>query len=438
MVNFFRKNIIHRFFNLREYVRNGVSYDEIIRIEILISMTVFSHLFSLIYLPIALLIGVSKLTIINYSLYLFVCIPLVLYFINKNKYNVSKLIMFVLGTTFMFVKAGSLGPSSGMNISMLIICFASFAFWTLKDYYYIIICNSVVILLITILEFYNYKLFEIHFTTTPFEYYFNLYSTIFFCILFFYVTIRINQYSIYKVNRVNKQLLINNNSLKKVNADLDSYLYRASHDMRAPLTSMMGLIQMLKSSKSVNDIQSITDLQLKCVQKLDDNIQQIIHLSRNSNATLKIEKINLNQLCVSIYEDIKDQTHAVDFNVNVLENAPLYNDNYRLTTVLNNLISNAIKYINLEVKEHHIDIDAEITLDELKFTIKDNGIGINNENLPHIFKMFYRATDKSKGTGLGLFIVQEIIKKLNGKIEVHSEVNKYTEFIFTIPNQIPL
>lgn len=434
MIQFFRKNIIHRFFNLREYVRNGVSYDEIIRIEILISMTIFSHLFSLIYLPIALIIGVSQLTIINYSLYLFVCIPLVLYFINKNRYNVSKFIMFFLGTAFMFVKAGSLGPGSGMNIAMLIICFATFAFWTLKDYIYIVFCNTVVIILITILEFYDYKLFDIQFSTTPFEYYFNLYSTIFFCILFFYVTIRINQYSIYKVNRINKQLLVNNSSLKKVNADLDSYLYRASHDMRAPLTSMMGLIQMLKTSKSISDIQTISELQSKCVQKLDDNIQQIIHLSRNSNAALKIERIDLNALCMSIYDEVKDVTHNIQFHIDIVELAPLYNDTYRFTTVLNNLISNAIKYINIDAKEQRIDIRAEITEEELKFSIKDNGIGIPKENLPHIFKMFYRATDKSKGTGLGLFIVQEIIKKLNGKIEVQSEENKFTEFVFTIPN----
>jgi signal transduction histidine kinase len=206
--------------------------------------------------------------------------------------------------------------------------------------------------------------------------------------------------------------------------------------MRAPLTSMLGLIQLLKNSTTVSEIQSITDLQLKCIYKLDDNIQQIIHLSRNTNTELKIEAISLNQLCQTIFEDIKDNTHSITFKTSIDEKVAFHNDYYRISTVLNNLISNAVKYIRPSADEHVIEIKGQVTNTEVNFTIYDNGIGINASNLPNIFKMFYRATDQSKGTGLGLYIVQEIIKKLDGTIEVQSKENEYTQFEVMIPNQI--
>ena len=107
-------------------------------------------------------------------------------------------------------------------------------------------------------------------------------------------------------------------------------------------------------------------------------------------------------------------------------------DRNRLMTVLNNLISNSIKYRH-PARNPEVFVSVEMGKEFVTLKIRDNGIGIKDYHLGKILDMFYRTSDHSTGSGLGLYIVKETIKKLGGSIDVESEVNQGTQFIIHLP-----
>jgi signal transduction histidine kinase len=122
---------------------------------------------------------------------------------------------------------------------------------------------------------------------------------------------------------------------------------------------------------------------------------------------------------------------AVERIVNIEQSQPFFSDRWRLKVILNNIISNAIRYRN--GRDPVIKVDVTINEHEANVAIQDNGKGIEEEHLPNVYKMFYRATDDGAGSGLGLYIVKEAVDKLNGQIDIQSEVGKGTIVRFAIP-----
>jgi signal transduction histidine kinase len=436
LLNFIRTKIIRRFINLRSLSSRQVPYDEIIRIELLVAMCLLTVISGILYIIIGSVLGVSFLIILNYLLFFSTVVPLVLYLIKKGYYNQSKLIMMVIGSLFMFIKAASLGRDSGMNLSMLIIVFATFAFYSINDYKYILLSLCLSTCLITVLEVTDYNLLGDDTATNNFEYEFNYISTGLFAILFFYVILRVNQYMNSKLANLNSKLLVKNKSLKKLNQELDSYVYRTSHDMRAPLTSLMGLIQLTKTEKDPEKLNALIQMQENCINKLDLHIQQIIQLSRNIKTDVQAQPIQFRSILDDIFEELSffEQAGIIKKNIRIDTPSTLYSDPYRIKTILNNLISNAFKYYRKSEDDPYIDIDISSTKSVTTIIIKDNGIGIPAEYLENIFNMFYRASNQSKGSGLGLYIVKEMVEKIDGTISVKSRVNTFTQFYIELPN----
>ncbi len=436
ILDFIRGRIIRKFIDLRSLSARQVPYDEIIRIELLVAMCLVAVLFGSIYLVIGIFFKLSFLIILNYLLFFSTVIPFVLFLIKKGNYNQAKLIMMVIGSVFMFVKAASLGRESGMNLAMLIIIFATFAFYSIEDYKYILLSLAITSTLIVILETTDYKLLGNDTTTNLYEYEFNYITTILFCILFFYVILRVNQFINLKLTGLNNKLLSKNNSLKKLNEELDSFVYRTSHDMRAPLTSLMGLVTLIKNEKDPDSIQELVRMQENCINKLDLHIQQIIQLSRNLKTDLITQPIQFESILNDIFEELSFFEQAGAMKKTIRINTPfyLYSDPYRIKTILNNLISNSFKYYRKEAEQPSMDIDISSTKKSTIILIKDNGIGIPTEYIEHVFDMFYRASNQSTGSGLGLYIVKEMVEKLNGTITVKSRVNSFTQFLIEIPN----
>ena len=117
---------------------------------------------------------------------------------------------------------------------------------------------------------------------------------------------------------------------------------------------------------------------------------------------------------------------------------PFYSDKTRVEIVLNNLFSNAIKFQDSQKKLPQISIWAKISADKVSIKFSDNGIGIEERHIEKIFDMFYRASEKAKGSGLGLYIVKETLVKLGGTIAVRSEIGVSTIFEIEIPNLPPV
>ena len=107
-------------------------------------------------------------------------------------------------------------------------------------------------------------------------------------------------------------------------------------------------------------------------------------------------------------------------------------DRNRIQIILNNLLANAIRYRH-PARKPEVVVEAVLKGQFVQITVKDNGIGINEKHIGKIFDMFYRTSDTSSGSGLGLYIVRETIKKLNGSIDVVSHVNEGTSFTIVLP-----
>jgi signal transduction histidine kinase len=225
-----------------------------------------------------------------------------------------------------------------------------------------------------------------------------------------------------------------NRELSKRNTELDNFVYSVSHDLRAPIASVLGLINLAKKDKDISMKDKYLDMINKSALQQDDFIKEILDQSRNSRLEVKREEILFEPLIDETFSQLKFATSAgqsVQRIINVEQKQPFYSDRWRLKVILNNIISNAIRYRN--GKDPVIKVDVTINENLASVAIHDNGKGIDEEHLPNIYKMFYRATDDGAGSGLGLYIVKEAIDKLNGNINIESEVGKGTIVTFKIP-----
>jgi len=230
-----------------------------------------------------------------------------------------------------------------------------------------------------------------------------------------------------------------NRELKKVNSELDRFVYSASHDLRAPLTSLLGLIQLARDENDLETIRNYLDLQEKSIHKLDNFIQDIVNISKNARTEIRQDDIDFRELIEDIFDqlDYMDHTRLVEKSIVISQETPFYSDQHRLGIVLNNLLSNAIRYAAPHRKDAYIKVQVEVSKDEALLHIEDNGRGIAEEHLEKIFDMFFRTDNDKTGSGLGLYIVKETLDKLGGQIRVSSTLGKGTIFTVKIPSEVP-
>ena len=231
-----------------------------------------------------------------------------------------------------------------------------------------------------------------------------------------------------------------NEELVKINRELDGFVYSVSHNLRAPLSSVLGLLNLAKEEGQVTSgpMQSYLSMMEKSIIKLDDTIKEILNYSRNARLELTREEVNLEELikeCIekfSFHEGFDQLSILMECSDNKIA---CWSDRYRLSMVLVNLLSNAIKYRDPLKAQSLVRIKTTINDERISIVFQDNGIGISNELLGRVFDMFYRGTTKSKGAGLGLFIVKETIQKLRGTIQVSSSLGNGATFEISIPNE---
>ncbi len=232
-----------------------------------------------------------------------------------------------------------------------------------------------------------------------------------------------------------KQIISQNEELKKKNQELDNFAYRVSHDLRAPLLSVLGLVNVYRLSDDREQQESIINKIEKSVKKLDLFIKQIINLSKNERIEPTFQEVNMADLFHEVLEDLgyMDAFENIEKKVNVLVKAPLLIDGFRLKMICMNLISNAIRYHNQYVENPYVSLTAEQTDKNLHLKVTDNGIGMSNETREKIFDMYYRGSDRSSGSGLGMYIVKEMVTRLGGQITIESELGKGCSIEITVP-----
>lgn len=229
-----------------------------------------------------------------------------------------------------------------------------------------------------------------------------------------------------------------NKALQKTNEELDRFVYSASHDLRAPLASSLGLINISRFTQDESDRMSYLDMMEQSLNKMDKIIQDITDYSRNARLEIECEEIHFESLITDVLQRLKYLQHIDDVNIHTFieGESKFYTDKIRLYVILINLISNAIKYHKYEETNPYINIKVMIKKDEAHILVEDNGIGIEEKHLDKIFGMFFQAARESSGSGLGLFIVKETINKLDGSISVQSKLKEGSCFEVILPNEM--
>ncbi|MTI41470.1 PAS domain-containing sensor histidine kinase [Fulvivirga lutimaris] len=223
--------------------------------------------------------------------------------------------------------------------------------------------------------------------------------------------------------------------LQKANHELDQFIYKTSHDLRAPLLSALGLVELAERDPEKESHNYLRMIKMS-LNKLDNFIEDINSFYRNEKLAIRNERINFDEIVKDELNQLTNfyNTDNVKVNYNLNRISDLYSDSVRIRTILTNVISNALKYSDKGKDESFININIQVTPDECLIKVEDNGIGIRQQYMGNIFDIFYRADENAKGSGLGLYIVKDTIDKLGGHVQVFSEYGKGTTFTISVPN----
>lgn len=233
------------------------------------------------------------------------------------------------------------------------------------------------------------------------------------------------------LKRTQEELDESNKTLMRINADLDNFVYSASHDLMAPIANIEGLINVLKKKMGTNDVQiaQITEM-------IDKSIEKFKAVIKDLGAIGKVEsEMHRNQDTINfedIFEDVRismlDKVMATntkltyDFRIKEIKFSKK-----NLRSIVYNLVSNAIKYSSPD-RDPEITATTERQPGFIILSLSDNGMGIKADKTKSVFSLYSRLGQQVEGQGIGLYLVKKIIDATGGKVEVHSEFGKGTVF----------
>jgi signal transduction histidine kinase len=236
------------------------------------------------------------------------------------------------------------------------------------------------------------------------------------------------------VENQKKELEGLNNELKVKNDSLDSFVYRVSHDLKAPIINISSLLTLVKKKvpaedKFLNQTLGFID---DSVKKLQNTIHDLLEVSRiERNLLGDIEEVNLNELLADINIEFGEliRSNEAIIETNFMEGGNCVDfAKANMKSILSNMISNAIKYKS-PLRKPVIKLSTSMEGDFLKLKIEDNGIGIDlNRHGNNLFKMFSRFHSHVDGSGVGLYIVHKLITENGGDIKIESDLSKGSTF----------
>ncbi len=249
-------------------------------------------------------------------------------------------------------------------------------------------------------------------------------------------------YRIYEQSRklieIQKALLDEIEFRKKAERKKDEFISIASHELKTPLTTIKGFVQLLERMIPENSSEKFVTTLGKVsvyVDRLNNLISELLDTSKIQSGNIEIHKepFDIDKLIKDTVENLALATP--EYKINIISNtkADILGDELQISQVINNLVSNAIKYSPGKDK---IDVYCNRVGNFVKVSVKDYGMGISQQDQAKIFDRFFRARDIQKkfpGMGIGLYICHEIIAKHNGTLWVESEIGSGSTFNFTLP-----
>lgn len=224
--------------------------------------------------------------------------------------------------------------------------------------------------------------------------------------------------------------------LKQTNQELNNFIYRSSHDLRGPISTVKGLTQLGVVEVKDPDAQKFFTMILDRTTVLDAVLKNLINIVEVIEGDINAQELNLTEITDEVIRELNEERDLspINFKINIGEIVNYYNDFKLIKTIIFNILDNSVKYRKANF-DSHIFLDISLDKDS-NLLIKniDNGLGISPEIMPKIFDMFYRGSDESKGSGLGLYTVRKIVAKLNGSLKIDSKVNYSTTVNISIPS----
>lgn len=239
-----------------------------------------------------------------------------------------------------------------------------------------------------------------------------------------------------KFYMANSMLSIKNDELQKAYNELNKFAYSVSHDIRGPLTGILGAINLAREINDVSEMQEMLFLMEKSVKKLNTYVLSMHDYYSMQRGELKITEIDFNTIVdelKAIY-NVNSTINNVVFNVKVKQDEVFLCDEAPLRLILNNLLSNAFKYQDPNSTNKAVEVNIEVNDGKAIIYVSDTGIGILETHLTEIFNLFFRSNSSEVGSGFGLYNVKSALLKLNGQIEVNSVLRQGTTFKVTIPS----
>lgn len=221
--------------------------------------------------------------------------------------------------------------------------------------------------------------------------------------------------------------------LRQKNDELNTFVYKATHDLKGPLASILGLSQLanddIKDPDALRYINYIRD----STARLDMILNDLLRISMVTHVNPTFKRVNLEKLVSNIARNV-NSSNTVDIMTRINVEGDLVTDETLLTSALHNLIDNAVKYKNTRAIQPYAMIEAHNYKDGVAISISDNGCGTPKEMQGKIFDMFFRGNDRSTGSGLGLYMVKKAVEKLQGDINFTSEVGVGSVFTLYLPS----
>ncbi|MFN6946784.1 MAG: ATP-binding protein [Cytophagaceae bacterium] len=244
-----------------------------------------------------------------------------------------------------------------------------------------------------------------------------------------------------ELQKKNKKLERTNHELMKLNRELDTFVYSASHDLKAPISNMNSLLSLLESeisekSKENPQVQKLTDMMKTCTERLYTNISDLAYSAKIDSEKKGYSEQSFKEILEDIMYSLNDQilTSKAVIQEEILEPKIKFSRK-NIRSILYNLISNAIKYRSPE-RNLRVIIRTEKTDEYTLLTVADNGIGIKEEDKKNVFSMYQRLeANQTEGSGVGMAIVAQIVDANGGEIKIDSEPGKGSTFKVYLKNK---
>jgi signal transduction histidine kinase len=420
-----------RKFFIRE---NGGSRSEFKRLILTFNLSIVCMAVSIIYASLDLISNIFY-SIPAYAL-LFT-MPMVSLFLIRQRANIAaKLVLIVTVNLVVFWTAINDPFETGVFLLFIPAGIGSFAllgFTESKLGILLSILTSVLFMLAYTFDFSPLKLARPSELYITISFIFNYFISLTISVLIVYFQMNLNRQS--ENELIQKEIFASqkNTELQKVNEELDRFVYSVSHDLRSPLSSILGLINIARLTRDNTELVGILDMIEGRVHSQDHFIREIIDYSRNARTETVTEPVLLKELADEVILSLKHHGNAerISFRNEIPADFEILSDKIRLRMIFSNLVGNAIKYHDYNKPDPFVEIGIDLNAQTIYF--RDNGSGMKPEHEHQIFKMFYRGSDRSTGSGLGLFITKEAVTKLGGSIKVETVYGEGSNFLVHIP-----